>query len=70
MIVHLRVGFAEALRRAASRKVWLTEDEFRMLHEADVVGPPNTDCRLRVDALDLQNQIEDVARLWEGQDRR
>jgi len=35
LIVHMTVGLPEAMRRAASRKVWLTDHEFRMLHEAD-----------------------------------
>lgn len=67
VIVHLKVGFAEALRRAALRKVWLTDDEFRMLHEADAANPPDADYRIQVDALDLQRQTEEVARLWDRQ---
>ncbi|RZT15457.1 hypothetical protein EV649_6246 [Kribbella sp. VKM Ac-2569] len=66
LIVHLTVGFPEALRRAASRKVWLTDDEFRMLHEADVANPPTADHRIQVDELDLQSQTKKVERLWEG----
>ncbi|TDO57508.1 hypothetical protein EV651_111237 [Kribbella sp. VKM Ac-2571] len=65
LIVHLTVSFPEALRRAASRKVWLTDDEFRMLHEADVANPPAADHRIQVDGLDLQDQIHTVARVWE-----
>jgi predicted kinase len=64
LIVHMTVGFPEAMRRAASRKVWLTDDEFRMLHEADAANPPDADHRIQVDTLDLQNQTEKVARLW------
>ena len=65
LIVHLVVGFPEAVRRAASRKVWLTDDEFRMLHEADTSDPPPADHRIQVDTLDLQKQIEQVARVWD-----
>ena len=65
LIVHMTVEFPEAIRRAASRKVWLTDHEFRMLHEADAANPPAADHRIQVDRLDLQNQTEKVARLWE-----
>jgi hypothetical protein len=65
LIVHLAVGLPEATRRAASRKVWLTDDEFRMLHEADAANPPNADHRIQADALDLQSQTDEVGRLWE-----
>jgi hypothetical protein len=64
LIVHMTVEFPEALRRAASRKVWLTDHEFRMLHEADAANPPNADYRIQVDTLDLPSQTERVARLW------
>ncbi|MET9317094.1 hypothetical protein ABZX12_35190 [Kribbella sp. NPDC003505] len=39
LIVHMTVGLPEAMRRAASRKVWLTDHEFRMLHDADAANP-------------------------------
>jgi predicted kinase len=64
LIVHMTVGLLEAMRRAASRKVWLTDHEFRTLHEADVANPPDADHRIQVDTLDLENQAEKVARLW------
>ena len=66
LIVHMTVDFPEAIRRAASRKVWLTDHEFRMLHEADAANPPHADHRIQVDTLDMQNQTEKVARLWEA----
>ncbi|MBP2353953.1 hypothetical protein JOF29_005063 [Kribbella aluminosa] len=64
LIVHLMVGLPEARRRAASREVWLTDDEFRMLHEADATNPPYADQRIQVDTLDLRNQLAVVASLW------
>ncbi|WP_134130362.1 hypothetical protein [Kribbella pratensis] len=66
LIVHMTVSFPEALRRAASRKVWLTDDEFRMLHEADAANPPAADHRLQVDGLDVQSQTKKLERLWVG----
>jgi len=65
LIVHMTVGLPEAMRRAASRQVWLTDHEFRMLHEADAANPPDADHRIQVDTLDLENQAEKVARLWQ-----
>ena len=64
LIVHMTVGLSEAMRRAASRTVWLTDLEFRMLHDADAANPPDADHRVQVDTLDLQEQTEKVARLW------
>jgi predicted kinase len=64
LIVHMTVDLPEAMRRAASRKVWLTDVEFRLLHEADAANPPDTDHRIQVDTLSLQDQIEVVASLW------
>lgn len=69
LIVHMTVGLPEAIRRAASRKVWLTDDEFRMLHEVDAANPPDADHRIQVDTLDLQIQAQKVARLWEDANR-
>lgn len=65
LIVHLLIGFPEAVRRAATRRIWLTNDEFRTLHEADTTDPPAADHRIHVDTLDLPSQIEKVARLWD-----
>lgn len=64
LIVHLVVGLPEAVRRAATRKVWLTDAEFRMLHESDASNPPAADHRIQVDTLDLHQQTETVARVW------
>jgi predicted kinase len=64
LIVHLKVSLSEAMRRAASRKVWLTDEEFGMLHDADATNPPYADHHIRVDALDFQNQTDKVASLW------
>jgi hypothetical protein len=66
LIVRMTIDFPEALRRAATREGWLTDHEFRMLHEADGANPPDADHHIQVDTLDLQNQTEKVARLWEA----
>ena len=52
LIVHLAVAMNEARRRAATRTVWLTDDEFEALHDGDHTNPPDVDRQLRVDDLD------------------
>jgi hypothetical protein len=64
LIVHLVVSRTEAVRRAATRSVWLTEDEFNALHDADVSHPPGSDIRLQVDRLDVVGQADAVDARW------
>ncbi|WP_020141759.1 AAA family ATPase [Terracoccus sp. 273MFTsu3.1] len=65
VVVRLSVPLDEAWRRAATRTVWLTDEEFVALHEAD------TDAHLAVDhvldgsGLDLEAQTAAVAALWD-----
>ena len=64
VIVHLVVSRTEAVRRAATRAAWLTEDEFHALHDADDGQPPDADIRLPVDDLDVAGQADAVAARW------
>lgn len=64
MIVHLVVPFAEARKRAATRPVWLTDDEFAFLHRLDNDGPPEVDHRVDVAALSFEEQVDAVDDLW------
>jgi predicted kinase len=50
LIVHLRVSLDEALRRAATRRVHLTDAELRHLHAAERGADA---CDLELDATDL-----------------
>jgi hypothetical protein len=71
VVVHMAVSWPEALRRAATRTRWLTDQEFRSLHLADVARPPDADYRQHVDALTIEQQIVQVGRLWQdATDRR
>lgn len=63
-IVRLTVSWAEALRRAGTRQVWLTDDEFRLLHDADAADPPKADHVIDVDRLDPAAQLEAVEGAW------
>jgi hypothetical protein len=66
VVVRLTVSLPEALRRATSRRVWLTAEEFRLLHEADAAQPPPADHTLDVVALDPASQAQAVERVWAG----
>ena len=35
LVVHLQVTLAEAFRRAGTRRIFLSDDEFRLLHESE-----------------------------------
>lgn len=43
VVVRLTVPLEEAWRRASTRPVWLTDDEFVALHEADALSAPAAD---------------------------
>lgn len=70
VVVRLTVSLTEALRRAAGRRVWLTNEEFRLLHEADAAHPPQADHTLDVGALDPAAQADAVERVWVGRRHR
>ncbi len=58
------VSLPEAQRRASTRTVWLTEEEFTWLHERDQRQPPEVDVRLVVDGLDVEAQVAAVREAW------
>jgi len=64
ILVHLTVALGEARRRAAMRRVWLTEEEFDGLHRVDALDPPPVDHRLDVTALPALAQRAAVEELW------
>ena len=64
LIVHLTVTISEARRRAATRPVWLTDDEFEVLHDADRNHPPVADTQLGVEGLDEIAQAAAVESQW------
>ena len=63
-VVRLVVAFVEAQRRAATRKVFLTAQEFEQLHRADRSAPPTSDHVLDVDHLSPSAQVRAVDDLW------
>lgn len=64
LLVHLTVTLAEARRRAETRKIWLTDDEFDALHRKDLADPPPVDVTLDVTGMDLQAQRDRVEAAW------
>lgn len=64
VMVHLVVSFDEAQRRAATRGMWLTDEEFTWLHQRDKKHPPAVDVRLDVDGLNLPAQVAAVRDAW------
>jgi predicted kinase len=67
LVVHLRVRLAEAQRRAATRVVHLTEDEFLALHEADRSAYLAADHALDVTSMTLKEQAAAIAQLWRSE---
>lgn len=64
-VIHLRISLDGALARASTRKVYLTDDEFVLLHEM-IASPPAADLVLEVDDLSLTEQIGLIRRAWHG----
>lgn len=64
LLVHLVLPLAEARRRAATRRVWLTDAEFDGLHRTDAADPPPVDHRLDVAGLSPEQQQAAVEDLW------
>ena len=64
VVVHLRLPLEEARRRAASRRVWLTDQEFTALHHADAAAELTSDHALDVRDLGVEEQVAAVERLW------
>jgi len=70
MIVQLRISLTEARRRAAQRSVYLTDDEFELLHRQQPSDARLYDDVVDVDGLDLAGQVASVRRIWSGQAER
>lgn len=66
LVVHLTVPLEEARRRAATRTVWLTDEEFVGLHEADAAADLAADHVIDVRGLDPDEQAAAVEEVWRG----
>jgi chloramphenicol 3-O-phosphotransferase len=63
LLVHVHVPLEEALRRAATRRVHLTDQEFRHLHAAER-GADFADVDVDATRLTLAELTEAVGGLW------
>lgn len=63
LVVHLRITLHEARRRASTRKVYLTDAEFELLH-AMVTPPPTADVVLEVDGMTTDEQVARLFDIW------
>lgn len=64
LIVRLRVDVAEARRRAATRPVYLTAEEFDALHAEDTAAELAVDVELDVTARSLEELVAEISRQW------
>ncbi len=62
--IHLSITLEEAHRRAATRTVYLTPEEFDLLHELTAT-PPNVDLVIDVTDMSVHEQIDALRAAWE-----
>lgn len=63
-VVHLKITLEAAHERAATRKVWLTNDEFELLHRV-TASPPDVDVVIDVTELSIDEQVARLRDAWE-----
>lgn len=66
--IHLSITLEEAHRRAAMRTVYLTAEEFDLLHRLTAV-PPNVDLVIDVTNMSIDEQIDAIRAAWEQASR-
>jgi predicted kinase len=64
LVIRLQVTMSEARRRAMSRTVYLTDEEFETLHLEDAHHPPAADHHVDVSGHDINEQVAAIAALW------
>jgi predicted kinase len=64
LVVHLRISLEDARRRAATRTVYLSNDEFEALHHADQDDPPEAEVVLQVEGMSLEEQLDALRAIW------
>lgn len=63
VVVHLALPLAEARERAATRTVYLTDDEFDLLHGL-LASPPDADAVIDVTGMTVEQQTDAIRRAW------
>jgi hypothetical protein len=69
LVIRLHVTMNEARRRARSRAVYLTDEEFEALHLEDAHHPPAADHDVDVNGHNINEQAALVAALWKHDPR-
>jgi len=64
LCVRLYVSPQEALRRASTRRTYLTDAEFESLHAQDRDNPPSADHHLDVSEFTAEQQVAAVLAVW------
>jgi adenylylsulfate kinase-like enzyme len=64
LVVHLAITLDAARERARTRPVYITDEEFDLLHRMTAV-PPAADLVLDVTGMSVDEQITRLAREWE-----
>jgi len=62
-VVHLAISLEAAHKRASTRKVYLTRDEFDLLHRL-MASPPDVDLVLDVTSLSVEEQVAALRDAW------
>lgn len=62
-VVHLQLSLAGARERAETRHVYLTEDEFTLLHRM-IATPPDVDQVIDVEGMTPAQQLEHIRDAW------
>lgn len=68
-VVQLTMARPEARRRASSRRIFLTPDEFELLHDLAATPLP-VDLVVDVTRMSLERQIETLRSAWLSESRR
>jgi predicted kinase len=67
-IVHLAISLDAARARAATRPVYITDDEFELLHRV-MAAPPDVDLVIDVTDMTAEEQIERLRDAWAHAER-
>lgn len=62
-VVHLQISLRGARERAGTREVYLTAEEFSLLHRL-IETPPNADVILDVEGMGIDEQTAALQRMW------
>ena len=63
VVIHLALTVSDAREGAATRTVYLTDDEFDLLHDG-MASPPAVDVVLDVGGLTVDEQTDAIRRAW------